>query len=58
MTSAELRVPITSILSTARLGVLAFFDAGKAWNIGERVADAGWHRGTGGGVFSSPRSSS
>ena len=51
VTSAELRVPITSVLSTARLGVLAFFDAGKAWNIGERVTDVGWHRGTGGGVF-------
>ena len=44
VTSAELRVPITSVLSGARLGVTAFFDAGKAWNFGERVADADWHQ--------------
>jgi outer membrane protein assembly factor BamA len=51
VTSAELRVPITSVLSSARLGVTGFFDAGKAWNIGDRVADVRWHKGVGGGVF-------
>ena len=30
VTSAELRVPITSVLSGAKLGVTAFMDAGKA----------------------------
>jgi hypothetical protein len=50
-TSAELRVPITSVLNGAKLGVLAFVDAGKTFDVGERAADAVWHRGAGGGVF-------
>ncbi|HSC28854.1 MAG TPA: FtsQ-type POTRA domain-containing protein [Vicinamibacterales bacterium] len=49
--SAELRVPLTSVLSVARLGVTAFFDAGKAYDVGERFEDADWHRGAGAGVF-------
>ena len=36
VTSAELRVPITSVLSGAKLGVTAFMDAGKAFNVGRR----------------------
>jgi outer membrane protein assembly factor BamA len=51
VTSAEVRVPITSVLSSARLGVMAFFDAAKAWDFGSRFEDARWHRGLGGGVF-------
>ncbi len=51
ITSAELRVPITTVLSAAKLGLTAFFDASKAFNVGERLEDAPWHRGAGGGVF-------
>jgi outer membrane protein assembly factor BamA len=49
--SAELRVPITSVLSGAKLGVLAFVDAGKTFDVGQRARDVDWHRGVGGGVF-------
>ena len=51
VTSAELRVPITSVLSGAKLGATAFFDAGKALDVGQRMEDVPWHRGVGGGVF-------
>jgi hypothetical protein len=51
VTSAEVRVPITSVLSGARLGVIGFVDAGKAWDVGTRVAAARWHKGVGGGLF-------
>jgi len=50
-TSAEVRVPITSVLNSAKLGLDGFFDAGKAWDHGMRVQDTDWHRGVGGGVF-------
>jgi outer membrane protein assembly factor BamA len=49
--TAELRVPLTSVLNGAKLGVVAFMDAGKAWNVGESMDAARWHRGVGGGVF-------
>ncbi len=51
VTSAELRLPLTSVLSGARLGVDAFYDAGKVANYGESVRDAPWQRGAGGGLF-------
>jgi surface antigen Omp85-like protein len=51
VTSAELRVPITSVLSGAKLGLTAFMDAGKAFNVGQSMKDAAWHQGVGGGVF-------
>jgi Omp85 superfamily domain/POTRA domain, FtsQ-type len=51
VTSAELRLPISSVLSSAKLGVTAFFDAGTAYNANQRLEDATWHRGVGGGVF-------
>jgi hypothetical protein len=51
VTSAELRVPITSVLSGAKLGATAFFDASKAFNVGEKLQGATWHQGVGGGVF-------
>jgi hypothetical protein len=51
VTSAEVRLPITSVLSSARLGVMGFFDAAKAWDFGSRFEDARWHKGLGGGVF-------
>ena len=51
VTSAEVRLPMTSVLNSARLGILGFFDAGKAWDTTERAADTTWHQGAGGGVF-------
>ncbi|HET7218257.1 MAG TPA: FtsQ-type POTRA domain-containing protein, partial [Vicinamibacterales bacterium] len=51
VTSAELRVPLTSVLNGAKLGVIAFMDAGKAFDVGQHLDDAAWHRGVGGGVF-------
>ena len=51
VTSSELRVPITSVLSGAKLGLTAFMDAGKAFNVGQSLKDAAWHQGFGGGVF-------
>ena len=49
VTSAEVRVPITSVLSGAKLGLTVFYDAGKAWDFGSRMEDAQWHRGAGAG---------
>ncbi len=49
--SAELRAPLTSVLSRAKLGVTAFADAGKAADVGARLGDAVWHRGAGAGLF-------
>jgi hypothetical protein len=51
VTSAEVRVPITSVLSGAKLGLTVLYDAGKAWDFGGRLEDAQWHRGAGAGVF-------
>jgi outer membrane protein assembly factor BamA len=51
VSSAEIRVPITSVLSGAKLGATVFFDAGKAFDVGQRMSDAPWHRGVGGGLF-------
>ena len=39
------------MLSGAKLGVTAFMDAGKAFDVGQRLEDAPWHQGIGGGVF-------
>ena len=44
-------MPLTSVLSGAKLGVSAFFDAGKALDVGQSLKDAPWHQGVGGGVF-------
>jgi hypothetical protein len=51
VTSIELRVPITSVLSRARVGVAGFADSAAAWDADARLADAPWHRGVGAGVF-------
>jgi outer membrane protein assembly factor BamA len=51
VTSAELRVPITSVLSGAKLGVDAFTDVSKAVNFDESLSDARWRQGVGAGVF-------
>ena len=50
-TSAELRVPITSVLSGAKLGMTAFFDAGRIWDAGQTFDSTEWHRGAGAGLF-------
>ena len=44
-------MPITSVLSGAKLGLTVFYDAGRAWDFGSRMQDAQWHRGAGAGVF-------
>jgi outer membrane protein assembly factor BamA len=49
--SAEARVPFTSALNIARLGVKAFVDAGTTWMSTERLADQRLQRGIGGGLF-------
>lgn len=51
ITSAEVRVPITSVLSGAKLGVSAFLDAGKAVDFGHRFDEVQWQRGAGAGVY-------
>jgi len=51
VTSGELRVPITSVISGAKLGVTVFVDAAKAVDFGARFEDAEWHRGAGAGIF-------
>jgi outer membrane protein assembly factor BamA len=51
VTSAELRVPITSVLNGAKFGVTAFVDAGKVWNVDQSLDDVEWRRGVGGGIF-------
>jgi Omp85 superfamily domain/POTRA domain, FtsQ-type len=51
VTSAELRVPITSVLSGAKLGATLFYDAGKAFDVDQTLSDATWRQGVGGGLF-------
>lgn len=49
--TAELRVPVTSPLEIARLGVSAFLDTATVYDRGQRVRDQHFERGTGGGVW-------
>jgi surface antigen Omp85-like protein/surface antigen-like variable number repeat protein len=51
VSSGELRVPITSVLSGAKLGLTIFIDAAKAVDFGASLKDAAWHRGAGAGLF-------
>ena len=51
ITIRELRVPLTSVLSNAKLGVKVFVDAAKTIDSGASLGQAEWHRGAGGGVF-------
>lgn len=51
VTSGELRVPITSVISGAKFGVSVFTDAAKAVDFGASLKDADWHRGAGAGIF-------
>jgi len=50
-TSAEVRIPLTSVLHGSKLGLTVFTDAGKTWDFGTRMEDAAWHRGAGAGLF-------
>ena len=51
VTSGELRVPITSVLNGAKLGVSVFMDAGKTVDFGTSLKDAAWQQGAGAGLF-------
>jgi outer membrane protein assembly factor BamA len=51
VTSAELRVPITSVISGGTFGVTAFMDAGKIIDHDGRFEDVRWNRGAGAGIF-------
>jgi hypothetical protein len=51
--SAEVRVPITSPLSTGRFGVKGFIDAGATYPAGATLSEQQFDRGAGGGVFMS-----
>ena len=53
MTSAELRVPLTSPLFLGRLGVKAFVDAGAVYPHGAQLGDQVFDSSAGGGVFMS-----
>lgn len=49
--SAELRMPLTSPLNVAKLGVSVFVDAGTAYDEGQRYRDQKLRRGLGGSVW-------
>ena len=49
--SAELRLPLNSVLSRGKLGASAFFDVGAAYDHGHSVHDQKFQRGAGGGVW-------
>ena len=51
VSSAELRIPLTSVLSGAKLGVTAFVDAARVWDHGRPMSESAWHRGAGAGLF-------
>ena len=51
VSSAELRVPLTSVLHGAKLGVSAFMDVSKIADFDASLKDARWERGAGGGLF-------
>jgi outer membrane translocation and assembly module TamA len=51
--SAEVRVPLTSPLLVAKLGVKGFIDAGTIYPAGAKLSDQRFDRGAGGGVFMS-----
>lgn len=49
--SLELRTPVTSPLSIARLGVSVFVDAAAVYDVHERMRDQKFERGIGAGVW-------
>jgi Omp85 superfamily domain/Surface antigen variable number repeat len=51
VTSGEFRVPLTSVLNGAKLGVSVFMDAGKTVDFGTSLKNADWQTGAGAGLF-------
>ena len=51
VTTAELRVPVTSVLSGARLGFTVFTDAVNKLDVEDDINDSGWRRSAGAGLF-------
>ena len=51
ITSAELRVPFTSVISGGKLGFTAFMDAAKVGDEVFKIEDARWQKSAGGGLF-------
>jgi hypothetical protein len=51
LTSAEVRVPITSIVSDVRLGMTGFIDAVNKLDLDGDIDDRGWRRSAGAGLF-------
>ena len=51
VTSGELRVPLTSVLHGAKLGVSAFMDVSKIADYNVSLKGVTWQRGAGGGLF-------
>jgi hypothetical protein len=51
VTSGELRVPLTSVISGATLGLNLFHDAAKAVDHDVSLRETRWQRSTGAGVF-------
>jgi hypothetical protein len=49
--SAELRIPITSVISGAKLGLNVFTDAAKTAEFNGRLKDRQWEQSAGAGVF-------
>jgi outer membrane protein assembly factor BamA len=50
-TSAEIRIPISSPLSVGRLGLNVFYDAGAAFDDGQKLKNAKFYRGVGAGAW-------
>ncbi|HVL66001.1 MAG TPA: BamA/TamA family outer membrane protein [Vicinamibacterales bacterium] len=51
VTSAELRIPLTSVVSGGKVGLTVFVDAAKVGDDQFRLQDARWHRSAGAGAF-------
>ena len=49
--SAELRIPLTSVVSGGKLGMTVFADAAKVGDNLVRLEDAGWNKSAGAGLF-------
>ncbi len=49
--SGDLRVPLTSPVNLARIGLTVFYDAATTWDHGTRLKDQRLHRGAGIGLF-------
>jgi len=49
--SAEIRIPFTSPISPAKVGVHGFFDTGTVWDHGATLQKSKFRNGTGAGFF-------